>query len=359
MNTLNSSLSAAIAFDELKHRLDALRQHHECDNEATRHDRLVVPFLTHPALLGWEHTDLVAQPTIAVPTPVTQSLIFRHGAPKSRRPYILVTSADYFFNALVVEEKGRQHTLDRLNAHRCQLHEYQALYGCVWGLLTDGDKWILKKGFETFISFDSLDALHDGLQEIQHCIGKQHLLQRKLASGTCDPVIVVPAHSIPRLVQPPGNWLRSRTLRTPVISCQEAAIARGIPLDQELKTLILETSNGILAVHLPGDGQLSLREIKRQCNVEHAHLATPETLEHLGLSPGTVSAVLEPVWSMRQFVSPRVFDVAEIMTNNGTLTGYFSFSPSILAAAVNSRVVECETVNDAGTSAFDGERHAR
>jgi len=39
--------------------------------------------------------------------------------------------------------------------------------------LTDGERWILKKGFESYHTFDSLNALYAGLSDIQHCIDKE------------------------------------------------------------------------------------------------------------------------------------------------------------------------------------------
>ncbi|GAA5511174.1 hypothetical protein [Novipirellula caenicola] len=180
-------------FDDLKRRLDALGKNPAHDNEATRHDRLIVPVLTHPLLLGWDLNDLVGQASITLPSQLLDSHIFRGAEPKFRKPDILVTSSAFQFNALVVEEKEGQANIGDLNGYRFQLHEYQSLYECVWGLLTDGERWILKKGFESYHTFDSLDALKAGLGDLQHWIGKQSLLERKLAHGTCDLVIIVPS----------------------------------------------------------------------------------------------------------------------------------------------------------------------
>jgi hypothetical protein len=36
-----------------------------------------------------------------------------------------------------------------------------------------------------------------------------------------------------------------------VVSCADAALAKGIPIASELKTIILETSVGVHAVHVP------------------------------------------------------------------------------------------------------------
>lgn len=152
--------------------------------------------LTHPNILGWDVNDLAAQATIAVPQQTLESHVFRDSEPKSRRPDILVTSSLFDSAAFVVEEKKKQNNVKALNEHRIQLIEYQSLYECVWGLLTDGEKWILKKGFETHHEFESLDELKSSLKDIQNCIGKNSLLQRKLIHGTYDLVLVVPSGAI-------------------------------------------------------------------------------------------------------------------------------------------------------------------
>jgi prolyl-tRNA editing enzyme YbaK/EbsC (Cys-tRNA(Pro) deacylase) len=144
-----------------------------------------------------------------------------------------------------------------------------------------------------------------------------------------------------RLPQP-GARLAARYLDTPVVSCEEAATARGIPLAQELKTLLVRTDGGIVAVHIPGDSSLSLRKVKARLETTEAFLADPTDLSELGLSPGTVCAVLEPVWAMPHLVSRRVLTLKSVMTNNGTRTGYFEFEPGVLVEAADVTVGDFE-----------------
>lgn len=133
--------------------------------------------------------------------------------------------------------------------------------------------------------------------------------------------------------RPPGLGMVSIPLAKPVITCEEAASARGIPLANELKTLLLQTSRGLVAAHLPGDGVLSLRKVKHRLESAEAYLADPEDLLELGLSAGTVSAVLDPVWSLPHLISRRLLNLTEVMTNNGSRVGYFSFDPALLTEA--------------------------
>lgn len=127
--------------------------------------------------------------------------------------------------------------------------------------------------------------------------------------------------------EPIGLTLETFNLEKDVITCQEAALARNVPLKNELKTMILSTSDGFIAVHIPGDGTISLRAIKNVLEVKNAYVAPPEELYKLELSPGTVSAVLNPVWDMPNLISKRVLTQDFVTTNNGTRRQYFKFDP--------------------------------
>lgn len=140
----------------------------------------------------------------------------------------------------------------------------------------------------------------------------------------------------------PGLHMPSHQLETAVIGCEEAARARGIPLANELKTLVLQTSHGYVAAHLPGDGILSLRKVKERLEATEAYLADPEDLLSLGLSPGTVCAVLTPIWNLPHLVTRRLLDLTQVMTNDGTRTGYFVFNPAVLVDAPNVTVGDFE-----------------
>jgi prolyl-tRNA editing enzyme YbaK/EbsC (Cys-tRNA(Pro) deacylase) len=141
----------------------------------------------------------------------------------------------------------------------------------------------------------------------------------------------------------PGLGLASQPLDREVVSCVEAAAAKRIPLRHELKSLVLDTSRGTVVVHIPGDMQLSLRKVKRQLTVEEAFVAPPERMAALGLIPGTVCAVLDPVWSLPALVSRAVLSLDFVSTNNGTRCGYFRFAPEILLTAASVTLGRFET----------------
>jgi prolyl-tRNA editing enzyme YbaK/EbsC (Cys-tRNA(Pro) deacylase) len=142
----------------------------------------------------------------------------------------------------------------------------------------------------------------------------------------------------------PGTYLSPFTLDHTVVSCKQAAAAKHIQLTNELKTLILDTSIGIIAVHLRGDTRLSLRKVKRCLSCKNASIASKKQIGSLGLTRGAISAVLEPVWSMPNLVSENILTLDYVSTNNGTHDQYFKFCPQILIYAPNVHVGEFDAL---------------
>lgn len=179
-------------FDELKKRVDNLHTNSERDNESSRHDLLIYPIITSEYGLGWNPIDLISQSTINVPKEVENSLIFRDAIPKIRKPDILIVPKEIIKNVAVIEEKTRQESIQSLANHRLQLNEYQALYECTWGVLTDGEKWIVKRNFETFHEFSTIDELKGGIKDFRNCIGSKEIIARYNQYNTFDYIIISP-----------------------------------------------------------------------------------------------------------------------------------------------------------------------
>ena len=115
-----------------------------------------------------------------------------------------------------------------------------------------------------------------------------------------------------------------------VISCIQASIAKNIPVRNELKSIILSTSKGYCAVHMCGDRKVNLREVKNFLNCKQASLCSTEELSKMGLSPGKVCPLIEPTWGLQHLISRQVLHLKNVSTNDGTRTGYYTFSPKIL-----------------------------
>lgn len=120
-----------------------------------------------------------------------------------------------------------------------------------------------------------------------------------------------------------------------VVSCEEAATAKGIPLVNELKSLVLETSNGLYIVHIPGNKYLDLRKVKKFINTKDACLASKEVLASLGMQPGTVTPFNNNIWNLRQLVSEEILSLKFVSTNNGKLNEYIRFTPTLLLEIPN------------------------
>lgn len=133
-----------------------------------------------------------------------------------------------------------------------------------------------------------------------------------------------------------GKFIVQRgELSKSVVTCAEAAAAKGIPLKNELKSLILQTSNGIIALHTPGNESASLRAIKNHLRVKEAHLASKPILAQLKLSPGEICPFLYPVLEMPHLISGELMNNEFLSTNDGTKTGYLLFPPSELLKLEN------------------------
>jgi prolyl-tRNA editing enzyme YbaK/EbsC (Cys-tRNA(Pro) deacylase) len=141
----------------------------------------------------------------------------------------------------------------------------------------------------------------------------------------------------------PSNLERKKLPRE-VITCAEAAAAKGFELRNELKSIVVRTRVGLVAVHLRGDREVSLRKIKRELGLKDAYLASEEVLVKIGLSPGIVCAVREPLWSMPNLLSASVLELDFVSTNDGTLSGYFVFAPQVLTTCPNVRIGDFEEV---------------
>ena len=183
-------------FNELIQRSEFLVQNPDRDNEASRHDQLVYPIITNEFGLGWKASDLISQSTINVPKQVSDSYIFRGSVPKLRKPDILICPPGFEKNIAVIEEKKKQPNISKLNNHRLQAHEYQALYECTWAVLTDGERWIVKRNFETFHEFSSIHELISGINDLKNCLGRAAVIERLSKHNTSDIILIVTEPSL-------------------------------------------------------------------------------------------------------------------------------------------------------------------
>ena len=127
----------------------------------------------------------------------------------------------------------------------------------------------------------------------------------------------------------PFEHLKQYSLNQSVISCEEASVAKNIPLINELKSLILKTSNGLYVLNIPGNSKANLRLVKKTINATEAYLADKETLEKLQVSAGTVTPLLNQIWELPQLFSSDILLLRYISTNAGVRNKYIIFEPSL------------------------------
>jgi len=143
---------------------------------------------------------------------------------------------------------------------------------------------------------------------------------------------------MPELQNPLGMDFIIFELTSNVVSCEEAATAKNIPLLNELKSLILTTSAGPHILNLPGDKRADLHAIKRRLAIKEAHLASGEMLRSLNVRPGTVCPFLKNLWSLPQLISQELLHLSYVSTNSGELNKYIIFDPMLLSFNENAIV---------------------
>lgn len=86
-------------------------------------------------------------------------------------------------------------------------------------------------------------------------------------------------------------------------------------------------------VHIRGNRKLSLRAVKRQLQVNQAHLSSAHELAALDIEPGTVHPFDPALKRLPQLLSREVLALDWVTTNAGRLDRYVVFDPVILQRA--------------------------
>lgn len=134
----------------------------------------------------------------------------------------------------------------------------------------------------------------------------------------------------------PGESLEKFELDRPVISCESAAKAKDIPLDNELKSLLIACDHGRhIVAHVRGSRRLSLRAVKRALKVREARLADPSDLDKYGVVPGSLCPFNERLWLETQLIEVEVLAMRWVTTNAGDQKrkSYVIFPPELLRHA--------------------------
>jgi len=101
-------------------------------------------------------------------------------------------------------------------------------------------------------------------------------------------------------------------------TCEDAASRRGIRLDQELKTLVLEGRDNLYVIHLPGNRSVVFKGLRPPGG--KLQLLKREKLREYGLDSAQVNPinVMEKIKNIAQvFICDSVFANPKMYTNNG------------------------------------------
>lgn len=76
-----------------------------------------------------------------------------------------------------------------------------------------------------------------------------------------------------------------------VASVEDAAVARGVPVDRVIKTIVVRRGEGdLLMVLVPGDRVIDWAKLRQVCGVSRMSLASAEeALDTTGYEPGTIT----------------------------------------------------------------------
>jgi len=125
-----------------------------------------------------------------------------------------------------------------------------------------------------------------------------------------------------------------------VISCVEAATARGINLATELKTLLLTANSRVIAVHLRGDRRLDNGRLRRLFNARVSFLPAQEVALH-GLRAGAINP-----WNIEfcrvHVISASVLALPHMATNNSARDEGILFNTSELRKLPNVVIADIE-----------------
>ena len=114
--------------------------------------------------------------------------------------------------------------------------------------------------------------------------------------------------------------------------CEESTFARKVPMDRELKHLLLKTPHFFTMAHLQASKKLNFKKVKDILLVKNIELAD---INQFGVLKGEVNPFLKPFWPILHLVDDSVLTRDWMTTNDGTRTGYIKFKPQLLLQAKN------------------------
>ena len=122
---------------------------------------------------------------------------------------------------------------------------------------------------------------------------------------------------------------------SPVVTCKEASIARGININEELKTILLKVSHKKISVHLKGGDRINSKMIKKLFKSKHIRFLSTEELKRLNLEKGLINPWNTPFCEYN-LISLNVFELSTMYTNNSQYDEGIRFSTQRLLRLPNT-----------------------
>jgi len=105
----------------------------------------------------------------------------------------------------------------------------------------------------------------------------------------------------------------------PVVTCAEASLARGISINEELKTILLKISHKKVSLHIRGGDKINSKAIKKIFNNKRIRFLSIEELRYFNLNKGLVNP-----WNIQfceyNLISINIFEQKFMYTNNSKYT---------------------------------------
>lgn len=149
------------------------------DNESWRREALIRPVLRSPFGLGFQEHEILCEVSFPIRTREDRLLadqIYPHRK-RIRADYLIQPEGNVRPSGLV-EAKRILPDFVSMQKHKNQALIGQVLANADWGLLTDGEAWLLMRGDEDILYCESLESLESGIQEFQFFVGREALIQQ-------------------------------------------------------------------------------------------------------------------------------------------------------------------------------------
>ena len=132
----------------------------------------------------------------------------------------------------------------------------------------------------------------------------------------------------------------------PVNSCWEAACFRNISLKEELKSLLFESSDGLIMTHIPGDRRVKQEVLDNLFG--KVRLVNQQQLHEYKLEKGRVNPFTSRIYlgeDVIHIICRTVFENQYVYTNDDTLYGTIKFHPKELLHFLDRVRVHVELIS--------------